>query len=330
MIEGEYSMNTDPTMARQHKVEVHTPEAFEQGFGFGEGDISHSDRAAVVGPETVQAVEGAIKSPNILIPVSRDKSGKLIEDDGCGDGRNVLRVFMGMFQKAKSLVRPKIFGGGATMVSAMEIGSGNANGSGLNQLFKNSIAQMRRNKIDFGAHTDTHAQGENCGCGAIDKAPQVLENIVKYDPYIRNAINNMGVDTTGLDDVLGNFSSYTKSVEGEVYSGKEVMNDIVSEGKIVKELDDHHYEMFVLLNMTEGYTVNQELIRKVSGDKVQVFAVDVWRMQALAVKRFPDDPEAQNTAFISELVYTLGVSATLTKGDLPVKILQSEEALVAA
>lgn len=326
MHESEIGMNTSDIMVEiKPEVEVLSPDQFKDGFGFGEGTISFKARQEVIGSEIVASVEEAVASNEILIPVSKDKDGNRIEDDGCGDGRGVSRVFMGPIEKAKSLIRAKVFGGGATMVSAMAIGDGTASGKGLNELFRTTIDTMKDQQIDFGAHTDQHAEGENCGCGAIDKAPDVIANVTKFEPQIVSAINGLGVDTAGLDGIMSNYRGYATEIAGAEYSGKEVADDITNEGKIIKELEDRHYEILMVLNMVEGHTVNQELIRAVSGGEAQVFAVDVWRLQELAMKRFPEDKKAQNDAFLSELVYTLGVSGTLTAGDLPVRVLNQKD-----
>ncbi len=70
------------------------------------------------------------------------------------------------------------------------------------------------------------------------------------------------------------------------------------------------------------HTVNQRLIRMVTGDKAQIFGIDIWRLENIAAKLYPDQPELQHKVFLSELVYTLGVAAVLTKGDLPVDMIQ--------
>jgi len=62
---------------------------------------------------------------------------------------------------------------------------------------------------------------------------------------------------------------------------------------------------------------------------VQVFAVDVWRMKQLAEK-MNNTPADQQRAFLSELVYTLSVTATLTIGDLPVYSVASSQQLQTA
>lgn len=289
-------------------------------FGFGEGTISYEDRRQHIDEETVHAVESVLVSQDILVPVSVDKNGEPIDDDGCGDGRAVKKVLEGTELRAKSLDRSKVFGGGAAMTVSMKIGLGEANGVSLQSLFHDSIETLKDKQVDFGAHTDDHNSDSdvNSGCGAIDKAPQAITNAVKYEPQIRECIAALGADASGLDQVFTYFTEYADQVGNQDYSGKKVIDEITENGKIVKELAHQHREMYVVLNTVESQTINQELIRSVSGGEAQAFGVDVWRMQELAIREYPNDLEKQNAAFLSELVYTLGVSATLTKGDLPV------------
>jgi hypothetical protein len=58
------------------------------------------------------------------------------------------------------------------------------------------------------------------------------------------------------------------------------------------------------------------MVRDVTGGKTQLFDVDIWRLKEIAYALHGGSDYDQ--AFISELVYTLGVAATLTRGDLPV------------
>lgn len=298
-------------------------------LGYGGGGISHVERREFVSDETIAKVEEAIQSPDILVPIDTDKDGNPLDDDGCGDGRRWKRIFEGAKERLRSLNRSKVFGGGVAMTAASLIGTGKAAGNTLNNLFHKSIGFLKDKRIGFGAHTDDHAHGENCGCGAFDRAPEAIANAVLYEDQIRGSIDALGVDTTGLDEVFDNFRSYNEEIQGQPYSGREVAEEIMDNGKIVKELTDDHREMYIALNMVEGYTINQELIRQVSNDEVQIFGVDVWRMKQIA-ERLHDEPAEQQKAFLSQLVYTLAVGATLTLGDLPVYIVSQEPAKVAA
>ncbi len=306
----------------QQDMQTETILLAPNGLGYGEGGISYEARAEELGQEGTSKIDELIRSDEILVPVSTNIQGEMIDDDGCGDGRGFARVFQGAKEKLKSLHRPKVFGGGVTMTVAAEIGLGNANGKTLRQTFSKGISTLRDKMIDFGAHTDTLAHGNNCGCGAIDKAPTILANTVKYREQIRGSIEALGVDTTGLDEVEANYADYASSELGE-YGGSDVMKEIVDNGKIVKELHDDHKEVAVVLNLIEGYTVDQEKVRSATDGKAQVFAVDVWRVKQLADRVYYQESEAvRHKAFLSKLVYTLATAATLTAGDLPVYIKQ--------
>lgn len=319
-----HNIEEEPKMAEFEVAKI------ADGLGFGEGGISHAERAKLIdNPELISLVETALMSDEILIPVDTDTEGAKLDDDGCGDGRGVSRVFEGMVLKARSLNRSKVFGGGAAMAAASLIGLGKANGMQLDEVFGHGIATLKNRMIGFGAHTDTHAHGPNCGCGAIDKAPEAIYNSVKYENQIRAVISGLEVDCGGLDEVYEEFKLYAETMDGNLYKGKDIATQIMEDGKIVKELDDDHREMYIVLNLAPGYTVNQCKIRELSGQLIQIFGVDVWRMQDIANRAF-DDSEDQRKAFLSELVYTLGVAATLTKGDLPVYLVTASPSLVTA
>lgn len=298
------------------------------GLGFGAGTISHKDRTDV-DAQTLQAVEAAITSQDIVVPVDTDKSGSMLDDDGCGDGRGVNRVLEGDKEHTKSLNRAKVFGGGPAMVAATIIGLDKTQNKPLTDVFTTAISLLKSKFTGFGGHTDTHASGDASGCGAIDKAPAVIANAVTYHQEIAATIQALGVDIDGLDQIFAGYKNYAAQLQNQPYAGQAVMKQVVESGKVVKELADDHREMYIVLNTAYGYTVNQKLIREVSGGKVQVFAVDLWRLQELVRKLYAIDltsleeaqeqmHQTQQTAFLSELVYTLAVAATLTKGDLPV------------
>lgn len=290
------------------------------GLGFGEGDIS----AKKVGVEARDAVKDAVETQPDSVLVDIDKEAS---DDGCGDGRFAEKVFNRFGEFKRSLNRAKTFGGSAVMMGAALIGIDRVHGKeSLNEVFKSSIGLLMERGIDFGAHTDDHAHGENCGCGAIDKAPQILNNISKYKDEIESTLGVLLGDTMNgnmLNEVLGSFESYSESANMTDYSPKAVKDEIVGKGKIVKELTGAHKEVAILLNTVRGKTINQGYIRKITHDEAQVFAVDMWRLEDISHQAFDNDENRQKALF-SMLVYTLAVAGTLTKGDLPVYIVSEK------
>jgi hypothetical protein len=296
-----------------------------EGFEFGHGSISGRDGVEV---EILKAVDNSIMtSPAILSLIDKDDQGNVIDDDGCGDGRGVKTVFSKNIVHKRSLYRAKVFGGAVTMTLAAQIGAGTAERHSLNAAFEQAVDTLIDGDIDFGAHTDEHAVEPNCGCGAIDKAPEILLAALKYKTPIRGVVSYLGVNDQKLSDVYKNFSRYVKSVlpYQPAYNGSAVMKRIVDEAKIVKQLGGDHRERRIALNMVRGYTVNQELIREVSGGQAQIFAVDVWRLEDISKGLHIGDKEAQQAALLSELIYTLATAAVLTKGDLPVFVIQSAD-----
>ena len=284
----------------------------EDGLGFGDGAISRQERYALEGNEDLpERVEQALQSDKLLVPVSIDAAtGEPIKDDGCGDGRNVktvLQQFDGELRQRKhSLARPKVFGGGATMEVAVLVGDGLGE-KPLQAVFNDARNELARAGVDFGGHTDNHAHGDLCGCGAIDKAPQVLEKTVQHRDNIKavalavagnvpdwqGRLADVQTIETELDTILANFAAAAAANRpatdgGPAYSGMEVMKGIISDGKIVKELADDHQEVELVLNTVADTTVDQEFVRSASQAgpelpaRAQVFAVDEWRLRQLA------------------------------------------------
>lgn len=282
------------------------------GLGFGSGKISGGSDTAPAG--ILAAVDDAImNNTDILVPLDAD-------DDGCGDGRAVKAVSRDDEILERNSNRAKIFGGGLAMGVAARIGSGLTDDTPLQKLFASVSEELDQKHLNYGAHTDDHAAGEKCGCGAIDLCPQAIANVAVFAQPIRVAIEALGIDSTNFNHVIANFVSYGNAIADQSFSGAEVMHTIQSRHKIIKQLAGDHKEKRIIVNMVDGMTVNQSLIRQVSGGAVQVFATDAWRLSQIADTLSGDDATLRQQIFLSELVYTLSVAGTLTAGDLPVYI----------
>jgi hypothetical protein len=308
-----------PIALREDKEPV-SPPAFSvirisEGLAFGEGSIS----SHVENPQILTLMDEAIhSSPNILIAVNSD-------DDGCSDGREPVEVYTQYGAITENIIRAKVFGGSVAMTTAAAIGLGQTRDQLLQRVFDQSINTLLRNNMNFGAHTDVHARDPNCGCGAIDKAPEALIAALKYESAIRGVIAVLGIDPTGIEAVYANFRRYMthEMAIAQEYSGISVMDHILAAGKIIKRLGGNHLEKRIVINQIKGYTVNQKLLRDVTEGHGQVFGIDVWRLDDIATGLFPNRNNQQHEALLSELIYTLGTAGVLTPGDLPVDLIQA-------
>lgn len=299
-----------------------------EGLGFGEGAISYKDRAEQDVPvEELKKVEAIITEPaKILVDIDQE-DGDYIDDDGCGDGRGATesdgaKVYIKQgdnFYK-KSLNRAKVFGGAPAMAAAAMIALDAHKPEEVTELFVAAMDELDEHDIDYGAHTDEHAGEANSGCGAIDNAPLIIDNVAKFQEQIKATIKKIipDVDLMTLDEVIDAFVSYAENKQSDGYRGQAVMDEIDAREKVIKRLVKDHNEMYVILNEVEHQTVNQFTVRDASHEVVQTFAVDLWRLADINARLYVDEVESQDVAFTSQLVYTLATAATLTDGTLPV------------
>jgi len=301
-----------------------TVRKISDGLGFGNGSISAAALKDQAGEDAFAKAVEAISSQEILEPLGALPDGSIVDDDGCGDGRPVGRIFAVETEKHTSLPRAKVFGGGVAMTVAALIALGKTGGGNLEAVFADAISQLHAKRLNFGAHTaDRVADAAGCGCGAIDNAPAIIAAAVSNAAAITEALTALGVDTSGLDSVLANYGVYAKAHAAEAYAGAHVMRQIRAGQKVVKELTGPHLEAFIVLNTVPGFSVNQHYVRKASGGKLDVFATDLWRLHIYAEQLFDTDAE-RHAALLGELVYTLATAAVLTSGDLPVYLVSRE------
>jgi hypothetical protein len=292
------------------------------GFGYGEGSISRKkqlESGELTEEKETIGLSYIVNTETAFVPV--DKS-----DDGCGDGRGTEEVYRFDVSGNKitydySLHRAKVFGGGLMMTNAALIGIGSIAANSGEQL-KSALSYLQAAGVEFGAHTDTHAHGDNSGCGAIDKYPAILTNAIKYSFEIQKSIATLlGANHSEslFSEVAENFADALKNTDGSLYAGKDTEELVESKGAVIKKLRGNHQEDFVVLNFVDGTTLNQTgLINETEGG-AQAFCVDVWRLQTYA-KAVATTEQKQTAALYGMLIYTLATSATLTDGSLRVLV----------
>ena len=312
-----------------------------QGLGYGEGMISAADRASspehpVSWEQLAQAVEVLIgRKADITVPVEE-------ADDGCGDGRPTDLILQKdpetgeIISYNKSRKRAKIFGGGLQVAASMWRAIAGEALSGETCLGDRTFiaGELKRRGMQYGAHTDNHAHGDNCGCGAIDKYTLSTKMSGKYREQITgtlgalidNPAENAGVQQAfRTREHISDDAEYMSNA-----TGRATMDFILDDGAVVKELGNEHLEAIAIFNDEPGTTIDQEKVAELlraAGlpDTIQVFVVDLWRgyeyaetIADVAAEHGYDREAARETARADFLINQLSVAATLTKGDLPV------------
>jgi hypothetical protein len=317
----------------------------ENGLGFGEGSISveqRIDNGEMSRRDLQIGAEIIASDPDVFVTTDIDAV-----DDGCGDGRQAARIFRIIDEKTgemeefnKSRRRAKLFGGGLVVASSMwRAISGPTQHQetvlGDRKFITGELAQLN---IEYGAHTDNHAKGDACGCGAIDKYPEITMNALKYRANIEATLKVLYGESyaENMPAIESVFATYQAVCEDETYfsnaAGQTTMDLIKNNGAVVKELSDQHLEAYVVLNDIEGTTFDQrkfdtKLRNAGVESEPQVFVVDIWRgrmyadaVAKIAAENIPniDIEDARKKAYADFLIRTLAVSSTLTAGDQPV------------
>lgn len=318
------------------------------GLGFGEGGISVKSQIeqGILTSETPGHIHEILTNdPEAFKHVE-------VDDDGCGDGRPWTKIIQKYTDEngekkirlfGNSKLRAKVFGGGmVTAASMWRTIHGTPDETQTVGQDRHLMADaLAERGFSHGAHSDDHAEGANCGCGAIDKYPVITANAVKYRQAITDTLkvvygeefadNEAEIEQAfGVYDALATRGGYFADA-----SGKESMDQILESGAVVKELAGHHIEETIVINDVEGTTLDQQYFTENvknahTTDKpriVQAFCVDTWRGQQIAEivaeitkEENPtvDTEHVRKLAYADFLIRTLAVASTLTAGDLPV------------
>lgn len=317
------------------------------GLGFGEGGIG-------IREQIKQGIltESSLRVIHEHLTTDLEAFKKVdADDDGCGDGRPWQKIVKWETNEdgsrtakyfGRSMLRAKVFGGGlVTAASMMRAISGAPNVSETldtdRELMAKNLAEIG---FHHGAHTDNHAKGESCGCGAIDNYSAITANAIKYKNQINDVLKLLyGNDFTGNQAAIEHtFSTYEALSNSTSYfagtNGRKSMDHILESGAVVKELYGHHIEETIVLNDIADTTLDQqhftESVKNKSEERprvIQAFSVDLWRGKQIAQavaeiahkEGMPWNPdETYKIAYADFNIRTLAVAATLTDGSLPV------------
>lgn len=310
------------------------------GLGYGDGAISTRNRE--IGPLTPEQLGRVVD----VILANKDRIIVPIEemDDGCGDGRPAGMVFQAIGPNGertfyrKSKLRAKIFGGGLQVAASMwraVAGEPINNETVLGDRIY-TAAKLKKHNVKYGAHTDGHAHGDNCGCGAYDKYSLSTEKSAKFQPQITGNVRALAGDDLADSEELQRAFRVRSAISGDEHymsdaSGAATMAFIEKDGAVIKRLEYDHLEAITIVNDEPGTTVDQRVVVELLEaahlpTDIQVFVIDAWRgkmyadlVADIAANELGADRDtARQVATADFYVNQLSVAATLTDGTQPV------------
>lgn len=213
---------------------------------------------------------------------------------------------------------------------------------------KSVIKRFKEIGIGSGGHIDDNQGGSNTGCGAVDNINLILDRLQRPEHQqqlrgLAKLIMGEAYDSRGIiNEVIGRIlyldalkptymPKENDDPKGEFLYKKTVMKTLRTEAnrtrEVVPSLAGPHNEVAAVLNFAPGTTFDTDRFSHDNGNKIQVFAWDVWHMYEEARRLYAydmhDPIEKQRQAVDNRMKYTttrtlLGISTmmVLTDGSL--------------
>lgn len=204
---------------------------------------------------------------------------------------------------------------------------------------KDTISLCKKHGISFGGHIDDHSHGLNCGCGAIDKIPDIFQKIL--DPEFPQAVSvylkaMLGgkFDASVMQDLIGragelsaqNGNYLEQTSDGDYLYKKKVIETLEAEAtnvQPVEELTGDHREIALVVNLVPGTTFDRDAFTKAQGSEIQAFNYDFWASEDFANKLFKS--EKKRTEFLTiRAMLGIATAMVLTDGSMEL-ILRTEK-----
>lgn len=275
-------------MSKEHIAAANVTEISPLGFGNPEASISYvKQKESGELPDDVEnvAVE-IIKSGDCLIDLTE-------LDDGCIDGRTVIRVtyvdISGEVREVQAELsdrheRYKVAGGGYMTALAMEFAF-HPPRDGIDALLREVAAYLAEHGIFCGMHSGDHqnASGGSTDCGANDKVLPIFVTAESFKTEISDTAESLirvaGVDfdRRAQDSVEKGWATVARMSDAfEMSTGRsryetvmgvlqEMQSTLAADEKkplaVIKHLQGDHKEDFIVVNYVAGKTFSQAEFR---------------------------------------------------------------------
>lgn len=204
------------------------------------------------------------------------------EAPGCGDGRPNA--------SGAETVYPQVLGGSIffALIRAIkdEMAEPESVTNSINHYAKDTFGALTEHGYGIGVHRDDHSTHSNAksGCGAADRAKDILTEISSLDDSIIDAVEQIAPGLLPEESELEKFKQAAGRLanrDGFVPSGEEIITVAENSGAKTMVLKGDHEERGAILNLREGQSLN---VAEANAEGHQVFNVDAWYASKVAEK----------------------------------------------
>ncbi|HWT55948.1 MAG TPA: cadmium-containing carbonic anhydrase [Candidatus Microsaccharimonas sp.] len=273
-------------------------------FVIGEGSINPYARIAngEISHDQLNALVTALQSDELYVDIDPE-----MIPNSCVDGRG------------DELVGPNAAGGTFSLVmgDALTTQSYRRPGEQAPVHARRMFGALARLDKKIGGHDDTHAQGDNCGCGADDKldsedpaVPSILEYITRRGEDIRTLLNGLNIQIS--DELHAKIMDNTQQLRDEHYAtnGAELRQATIDEGGRVVTLPGKHVEAVLNVQTQAGKTLDRQKLHEMFDGALDAFNLDVPALQYGSTLLAVSETEAHER-FVGALYYNVATAAAL-------------------
>lgn len=215
---------------------------------------------------------------------------------------------------------------------------------------KQVVNRYKKIGIGFGGHVDTHQNGWNTGCGAVDNINLILHKMQRPEPQeqlrmLAREMMGKAYDTDVVNGVIGSMlildavkPSYMPKENGIAENEflykrtvvKLLREEVSDNGENVPKLEGEHAEVALVLNWIKQSTFDTDRFYSDNDGKIQVFGWDIWEVYEEAGRLYPysmyDSPDIQQKAITRRNKHIttrilLGIATTMVLTDGSLKLI---------
>lgn len=173
------------------------------------------------------------------------------------------------------------------------------------------VSELGEQGQAVGIHSDTHASGENCGCGANDKLPQIYAMMVKKADDIHE-LAGMILGEAVSEDVHSLIVS--RASERTIFStGAEVKAAAIDAAtdEVNEVLEGDHKEVVAVINKVPNTSLDRDSLEDSTSGEYQAFNVDAWSFEASARVISENDDDMIKAKVVALTYYNLATALVL-------------------